>query len=409
MHSHPALELLEQNSSRLSGKSIVVGVTGSIAAVESVKLIHELIRHGATVYPVMTPAACGIIDPEALKCASANKPITNLTGELEHVALCGKVKNKADLLLIAPATANTISKIANGIDDTTVTTFATTAIGSGIPIVIVPAMHNSMYEHPIVQENIQKLKDRKLNIQFIDPIRSENKYKIANVDTIVSRVIRTLWQPDLADKRVLIIAGATAENVDDMRVLSNRSTGVTGSSLAKMAFLRGAEVALWLGQAIVEPPEFIYCERFQTVEDLKRMVSKLNNKTKDNFDIIIVCAAISDYTLPDKIKGKIPSGKKRLSFELVPTTKILPMIRKKMPKSYIVGFKAESNISEKKLIDKALQRMTDWKLNLMVANDLTKVTKNANHIYIIHPKRKFEKVDGDKEILAERIFDNILK
>ena len=140
----------------LAGKQIVIGVTGSIAAVEVVKLIRSLRRHGALVQPVMSQAASGIIHPDSLTYASGRETITRLSGRVEHITYCGD-EGSADLLLIAPCTANTISKIACGIDDTPVTTFATTAIGSRKPVILVPAMHHSMYRHPAVIENLAKL------------------------------------------------------------------------------------------------------------------------------------------------------------------------------------------------------------------------------------------------------------
>ena len=393
---HPVMELLGSKSNRLSGKKIALGITGSIAAVQTVKLAHELIRHGAEVYPVLTEAACNIISPNALFYASGKPPITKLTGKIEHISLCGQVKDKIDLLLIAPCTANTISKIACGIDDTTVTTFATTAIGSKIPILLVPAMHASMYEHSIIQENIKKLADLKINIEFIPPVKTENKWKLASVDTIVSRVIRRLWKTDLSKKRILVIAGATAENIDDMRILTNRSTGYTGVALSMLAYLRGADVDLWLGKSSVEPPEYLYCSRFDSIEDLTRKVMELKNSGKSGFK-------------RNQITGKLPSGKKKLKLELVPTTKIIKLIRENAPKSFVVGFKAEVDLPEKKMIEKAKARMKDWKLDLMVANDLIKVTKDSNQIIILHPNKKYVKVKGKKEFLAERIFDEILK
>jgi len=146
---HPADEIRGVKSKRLFKKKIVLGITGSIAAVESVKLSRELIRHGAEVFPVMTQSATKIIHPDSLEFSSGNKPIIELTGKTEHVSFCGRVKEPADLFIISPCTANTISKIAHGIDDTAVTTFATTAIGSGIPILIVPAMHLSMVSNSL--------------------------------------------------------------------------------------------------------------------------------------------------------------------------------------------------------------------------------------------------------------------
>jgi phosphopantothenoylcysteine decarboxylase/phosphopantothenate--cysteine ligase len=172
---HPIEELRGVKSDKLSGKKIVLGVTGSIAAVECVKLARDLARHGADVIPVMTDGAQRIIHPDALEFATGRRPIVQLTGAVEHVAFCGLVPGRADLYLVCPATANTISKIAYGIDDTPVTTFATTAIGSKIPVVIVPAMHGSMYEHKTFLENIEKLK--KQGVLFIQPKLEENKAK----------------------------------------------------------------------------------------------------------------------------------------------------------------------------------------------------------------------------------------
>lgn len=151
-----------QSSSSLDGKTIVLGITGSIAAVRCVELARELMRHGASVHAVMTKEAQKIIHPEAMRYATGNPVITEITGGVEHVEFCG-MGGKAHLLLVAPCTANTIGKIAHGIDDTPVTTFATTAFGSDIPIMIVPAMHESMYNHPIVIENTGKLTELGVN------------------------------------------------------------------------------------------------------------------------------------------------------------------------------------------------------------------------------------------------------
>jgi phosphopantothenoylcysteine decarboxylase/phosphopantothenate--cysteine ligase len=143
---HPSDEIRGVKSNKLSDKRIVLGVTGSIAAVECVKLSRELIRHGAQVFPVMTHSATRIIHPDSLEFATGNKPIIELTGKTEHVSFCGLVKEPVNLLIISPCTANTISKIARGIDDTSVTTFATTAVGSGVPILIVPAMQKNWHQ-----------------------------------------------------------------------------------------------------------------------------------------------------------------------------------------------------------------------------------------------------------------------
>src|SRR3972149_2457750 len=188
--------LLSSNS--LKGKTIVLGITGSIAAVRCVELARELMRHGASVHAVMTKEAQKIIHPEAMRYATGNRVITEITGAVEHVGFCG-IGGKASLLLIAPCTANTIGKLAHGIDDTTVTTFATTAFSSGIPIIIVPAMHGSMYDNPIVIENIGKL--TQLGVEFINPVIEEGAAKIAGKEEIVLRVERALGRKTLSGKR----------------------------------------------------------------------------------------------------------------------------------------------------------------------------------------------------------------
>ncbi|RLI93977.1 MAG: DNA/pantothenate metabolism flavoprotein, partial [Candidatus Altiarchaeales archaeon] len=156
-------------------KKIVVGVCGSVAAIETPRIIREFVRNGIDVECVMTDSARKIINENVLEWASGNKVIVELTGAVEHVRLCG-IDGEASLLLICPATANTISKIANGIDDTTVTTFASTALGSGIPVVVCPAMHYSIYNNPFVIQNVKKLKDE--GVIFIEPKIEENKAKL---------------------------------------------------------------------------------------------------------------------------------------------------------------------------------------------------------------------------------------
>jgi len=163
-------------SKKLKGKRIVLAVCGSIAAIEAPKLARELMRHGAEVIPVLSEAGQTVIHPWALECVTGKKTITEITGFCEHIEHCGDWEGKVDMLLICPATANTISKIATGIDDSVVTTYASTALGAKIPIVIALAMHESMINNPFVQENIAKLK--KTGVRFVDPKMEEEKAKL---------------------------------------------------------------------------------------------------------------------------------------------------------------------------------------------------------------------------------------
>jgi phosphopantothenoylcysteine decarboxylase / phosphopantothenate---cysteine ligase len=297
----------------LAGKQVVVAITGSIAAVEVIRLIHALRRCGAVVQAVMSGAAAGIISPDAVAYACGRPAITRISGMVEHVTYCGD-GGSADLLLIAPCTANTISKIACGIDDTAVTTFATTAIGSGLPVLIVPAMHHSMYCHPAVRGNLECL--RAWGIGVVDPRIEEGKAKIADTGTIVLRCEREVLGHPLKGKRVLITSGPNREPVDDVRVLTTRSGGLIGRALALEAFRLGAEVT------VVHRDEFPCVKNIpaDTAADMREAVLRCFSES-GGADIYISAAAISDFA-PERFRGKIQSGKKT-RLDLLPLPKLL--------------------------------------------------------------------------------------
>jgi phosphopantothenoylcysteine decarboxylase/phosphopantothenate--cysteine ligase len=296
----------------LARKQIVVAVTGSIAAVEVIKLIHSLRRCGAVVQPVMSHAASGIIHPDALTYASGRETITRLSGRVEHITYCGD-GGSADLLLIAPCTANTLSKFSCGIDDTAVTTFATTALGSKKPVIVVPAMHHSMYRHPAVTENIAKLKT--WGVEIVDPRIEEGKAKIADCEEIVLRCERAILGTALSGKKVIITSGPCREPVDDIRVLTTRSSGHIGRALALQAFRLGAEVT------VIHRDTFP-CVNNIFVETADEMRCAVHHCfTESGADIYISAAAISDFA-PKRVKGKIPSGKP-VNLLLKPLPKLL--------------------------------------------------------------------------------------
>ncbi len=394
---HPVEDIGGSKSKLLKGKVIVLGVTGSIAAVETIKLARELIRHGAEIIPVMSQAATKIIHSDSLWFATGKKPIVELSGATEHVSYCGQVKNPADMLLICPCTANTISKIAYGIDDTSVTTFATTAIGSKIPVVIVPSMHLSMYDHKIIQKNINKLK--KLDITFIEPFIEKNKAKMPDIDKIVANVIRIIGKKDLTRKKILIIGGPTSEKIDDVRVISNRSSGKTAVFLAKNAFYRGADVELWYGAGSEPVPDYIKKTSIISVNDILKLVQTKNLKI---YDSIIVCSAISDY-IPIKQKGKISSDKEKLIVELKKAPKIISLLRKKAPKSKIIGFKVEDK--KDKLPDKAINLLKKNSLDFVIGNTISGFDGQENEIWIFDKKGKSIHKKGKKENLTNIILD----
>ncbi|MDI3502172.1 MAG: phosphopantothenoylcysteine decarboxylase / phosphopantothenate---cysteine ligase [Archaeoglobi archaeon] len=395
---HPSKSIRGLRSRSLEGKTIILGVTGSIAAVKTVELSRELIRRGAEVIAVMSESAKRIIHPDALHYATGNRVITEITGEVEHVRFCGE-GGEADLLLIAPATANTISKISLGIDDTPVTTFATTAIGRNLPIIIVPAMHGSMYAHERVAENLRNLE--RMGIKIIPPVITEGTAKMADVEEIIIEVERALRGDSLRGKRVVITSGATAESIDPIRILTNRSSGKTGEELAKEAYRRGAEVTL-----IHRGKLGIRGIREVRVESSEEMFSAVMKEMEKGCDIFISAAAVADYTV-DKSERKIPSGKEELVLRLKPTKKIVSEVSRRYPEVALIAFKAETGVSPEELIEIGKRKREELNAVLIVANDVLEggIGEEENEVYIIG--RDVEKVKGRKEEIAVRIWDAI--
>lgn len=389
---HPSQEIFCEKSTKLRGKTIVMGITGSIAATECFGTIRELVRHGADVYPVLTEAAAKLVAPDALEFASGHKPVTELTGRTEHVDMVGSSLS-ADLLLIYPATANTISKIACGIDDTTVTSMATVAIGAGIPVAIAPAMHESMYRNPAVAENMEKL--RSWGVDFIGPRTDGVRAKVASREEVVAWTFRMLSNNYLSGKRLLVIGGRSEEPIDSMRIITNRSTGMMAVALATRAFERGADVELWMGGCSVELPDYIPTRRFERVSDLAKMVEGVDH------NIVLVPAALADFTPHEFTEGKIASDS---GFELGldPVPKVLPMVRSKC--DTVIGFKAESGLTRDELVSRARSRLEKYGLAAVIANDVDVVgMKSSSAILVTGDSAK--DISGTKAEVSDAILD----
>jgi len=394
---HPIESIRGIKSKKLEGKLVLLCTTGSIAAVESIKVSRELIRYGARVIPVMTPSAQEIIHPYALSCATGEDVITTLTGNIEHVKFCGDVQDKADMVLVAPCTANTLSKIALGIADNPVTTCVLCALGSHIPILVVPAMHSAMYRHPRLEEHVSSCK--KMGIEIISPHQAEGKAKIVSPLEIAFPVIRMLGDHVLQGKKVLILGGATTEFIDDVRIITNLSSGKMALALATQAYALGATVTLWYGYGAgcsSHPPSFLDTKTYYTSDDLISLID-----TSSHFDTIINCAAISDYT-PCKKKGKIPSGQ-HLTLQFMPT----PIINKKLRSktSLLVGFKLES--TKEKIVEKAYSRLGEQKLDYIIANTLDTLGEDTISLWLIGPDKTTLAKQGTKNDMAEFILRTI--
>ena len=346
----------------LSGVNVALGVTGSIAAVKTVELAHELRRRGASVRGVTTEAATGVVHPWAIEFATGNHVVTEVTGAVEHVDLCGD-DGWADVLLIAPATANTVGKIAAAIDDTPVTTCTTTALGAGVPVAIAPAMHEPMYDHPGVLSAIERVEE--WGVSFVDPRIEEGKAKIASIDAIALETARVAGPSPLAGTRVVVMAGATAEPIDPVRVLTSRASGRTGRAVARGCYARGADVTLVHGERNFDGnlPWADVCRVGTTAEMLVAVESAV-----EGADALVSAAAVGDYTV-DAAAEKIRSGQDELTLTLRPTPKLIDAVRERRPDLPIVGFKAETGGDDGAMVERARRIMDRADLSFVVAND----------------------------------------
>jgi phosphopantothenoylcysteine decarboxylase/phosphopantothenate--cysteine ligase len=408
MSEHPSRDIVGTKGNELKDKRIVLCITGSVAAAECPGIARSLMRHGAEVFTVMSPMSQMIIHPYLMEWATGNSVITELTGKIEHVALAGKHPRKANLVLVAPATANTISKIACGIDDTTVTSVVTTALGSSIPIIIVPAMHATMYDHPILAENIRKL--QALGLELVGPRVEEGKAKIAKTIEIVDAVIRRLAiSQDLTGLRVLITAGPTVEHIDPIRVITNRSSGKMGVALAEEALSRGAEVTLIYGLGTATPPARA---KVISVETTDQMLEAVDSELKpEKYDMVIAAAAAADWKVKKPFSHKVSTRKlDLLSLELEPTRKIIDHVKKVSPKVFLVGFKAEHKLPKERLIESAHRKLLEANANLIVVNDVGKegagFGTETNEVFIIDKQKRAIHVPmAKKREVARKILD----
>jgi phosphopantothenoylcysteine decarboxylase/phosphopantothenate--cysteine ligase len=393
---HPSHSIRGMKSAKLRGKRIVLGITGSIAAVHSVELARELIRYGADVHAVMSREGTNIITPWAMEFATGNPVTVQIDGRVQHVALLGDFSDKADLFLIAPCTANTLSKIACGIDDTTVTTMATIAIGSKVPVLLAPAMHASMFENPMVKENMERLE--RAGIGFIGPRMEGKKAKIADTTDIVAAVLRQLGDLSYQGKKVLVVGGSSEEPIDGMRVITNRGTGETAVELAQAAYEMGAEVELWMGRCSVPLPGHIPTRRFRTVNDLIALIDGVDH------DLVLVPAALSDFA-PVPEKGKISSGKGKVTLELRALPKVLPLLTGKNAK--VIGFKAGSEVEEEDLLQQANACKMKSGLNAIVANDLKDVLPGQTKVRLLIGEEGPIVLSGSKAAVASDILRTV--
>lgn len=350
----------------LRGKTVVLGVTGSIAAYKIANLASMLVKVKADVHVIMTKNATNFINPITFETLTGNKCLVdtfdrNFQFNVEHVALA----KRADVFMIAPASANVIGKIANGIADDMLTT---TVMATKAPVLIAPAMNTNMFENAIVQDNLKKLEH--YGMQVISPsvgylaCGDTGAGKLPSEEILFAHIQKEIrYEKDLIGKKVLVTAGPTTEAIDPVRYISNHSTGKMGYAIAKCAMERGADVTLITGKTALEPPMFVKVVSVVSANDMFEAVKQYYTKA----DFIIKAAAVADYTPVQVATDKIKKKDDEMSIELKRTTDILEYIgREKSAEQVVCGFAMET----KNLVENAAKKLEKKHVDMIVANNL---------------------------------------
>ena len=350
----------------LRGKTVLLGVTGGIAAYKAAALASSLVKLHADVEVIMTENATKFIAPLTFEQLTGNRTVTdtfdrNFVHQVEHISLA----QKADLVIIAPATANVCAKLAHGLADDMLTT---TVLACRCPKLIAPAMNTNMYENPVTQDNLQLL--RRYGWKVITPASGRlacgavGAGKLPEPEVLVQYILRSIALPhDLAGKNVLITAGPTQESLDPVRCLTNHSSGKMGYALAKMAAYRGAEVTLISGPVSIEPPMFVKVVKVVSAQDMFEAVKEYS----PGADFIFKAAAVADYTPASRSEDKLKKSDSDLSIPLTRTQDILAWLGQNRRENQIIcGFSMET----KDLIENSSKKLTKKNVDMICANNL---------------------------------------
>jgi phosphopantothenoylcysteine decarboxylase / phosphopantothenate---cysteine ligase len=390
-------------------KTVVLGVTGGIAAYKALDIVSKLRKKNINIHVIMTKGATEFVTPLSFQALSQN-PVTSdmfeepRQWEIEHISLA----KKADVFVIAPATANIIGKIAGGIADDML---STTIMATIAPVLIAPAMNCNMYDNPIVQRNIELLKAN--GYIFTDPDAGRlacgdiGNGKLADTDKIVDMIDMLLCDnKDLSGKKVLVTAGPTREDIDPVRYITNRSSGKMGYAIARAARNRGADVTLVSGLVNIKPPAGInYIEVYSADDMYKTVIANANN-----VDIVIKSAAVADYKPENKSKIKIKKSDMDMSIELIKNKDILMELGNTKNSQIVVGFAAETN----DIINNARGKIQKKNLDMIVANDVSKADAgfdvDTNSVKIIKKDNSIIEIPNmPKDEVAHKILDEIVK
>ena len=392
----------------LQGKNILVGVTGGIAAYKVVEVVSRLKKLGAEVRVVMTRAAAEFVAPRTFQEITKNPVSVEMFAgainfHVEHIALA----NFADVVLIAPATANFLAKAAHGIADDLLTT---TILATPAPLLVAPSMNTKMLEHPATQKNIEILKSR--GVKIIDSeigllaCGTSGKGRLAEPENICEEIIKFFAPKILKGKKILVTAGGTIEPIDPVRFICNRSSGKMGFEIAKAAKNHGAEVILIAGNTTVDAPANLKFIKVETAEQMREEVIE----EFDSVDAVIMSAAVSDYRVKNIAPQKIKKDNDTLTLELVKNPDILKELGRRKKNQLLVGFAAETQ----NVIDYAKNKIVEKNLDFIVANDVSKegagFAVDTNIISIINRAGEIENFSQmPKSELAEKIILRLAK
>jgi len=390
----------------LSNKTIVLGITGGIAAYKAAEIASQLTQAGAKVNVIMTKEAIQFISPITLRAITGRPLVTemfDLASEfsIEHVSLA----KAADMVVIAPATANIIAKLAAGIADDML---CCTVLATKAPVVIAPAMETNMYNNPVTQDNLSKLKAR--DFVIIGPATGwlasgkEGPGRLADINDIIGCIRQVLEKGgDLDGKHIVVTAGGTQEPIDPVRYISNRSSGKMGYALAEAARDRGAKVTLVTAPTSLPEPVGVDVVKVNTAQEMRRAVEKVTPQA----DALVMAAAVADYRPTKAAKDKIKKGEAGLTLKLECTPDILGSVKGNFIK---VGFAAESS----NLMKNAKQKLKQKGLDFIVANDITANDSgfgaDTNRVTIIDRKGKIDSLPLlAKREVAERVLDRVVE
>jgi len=400
------IEAIRGSLSRLlMGKRVMLVMTGSISIYKVPDVARGLIRHGAYVSVLMSRTAAKLLSPMVMQWATGHRPLVRLSGYAEHVRECAG----ADALVAVPATANLISKLANGITDNAPLLCLAVALGAGKPIMVVPAMNISMWNNPVVQDNVSRL--RALGVKVLDPIVEEGKAKLPLVEEIVESTIDLLAPRDMSGLSVLVTSGPTREHIDDVKYITTPSSGLTGYFIAREAAARGANVFVVSGPVDIKYPSNVNVIKVTSVVEMHEAVLRILRNS--HIDIAIFAAAPLDFYVKERVTGKLDSDLDTVNITLVRAPKIVNDAKRESRSTIVVGYKAEVNVDEKSLIERTLSRMRNGAWDMAIAHRVGPGigfgTLTDSYI-IIEPDGTFTKVGPlHKRELARIILDKSIQ